>query len=248
MAVESPIPLTTGRHWIRTVSDRFGDREPNVLFRDTTRVFASGRSAEEFGDEVLSFPNPPMMLAGEIGFLLEPWFSPTPRVATGGDGRLYFAPGDAYRIDVIDAGTGDPVRRILGRPEPIPVTDALVQRAWEIEAERIADPRPGSEMEMYAKIARRRLDLPVPDARPVVGGLRASADGTLLVERDDLDPDPLASGDPAFWDVFDPAGSLRGRFVAPPELRVVGYGNDRLLAVERDDLGVQYVVVYRLAR
>jgi len=232
--------------WVRTVSNTFGSGELNVLFQDTTRVYASTASMTEFGPEVLAYPNTIGMLAGELGFLFEPFYASRPVLSVGGDGNLYYSPGDEYRVDILDAATGAEQRRIVARATPIPVTDAMVQEAWRREQERLDDPRPGSETEMVAKVAHLRLDLPVPEARSFVGRLLPSPDGALLVDRDDLDPDPLESGDPTTWDVLGPDGTLEGRFATAPNVSVVGYDRGRVLAVERDDLGVQYVVVYRL--
>ena len=237
--------MSAGTTWIRERTSPFVEGRTDVLYRDTTRLYTSD-TPEEFGELVLAYEGPEQMVTGQIGFVMRPFFGAYPVFNVGRDGRIYHSPAADYRVDVVDAETGAPVRRIVGFPERLPVTDGMVQRAWDIDRERYADPRPGSEAEMYAEVAARRLDLPVPEFRPVVRRLVPAADGSLLVGREDLDPDPLETGDATFWDVLDSDGGLVGRFTAAPEIRVMGFHDGRVLALERDDLGVPYVTIYRL--
>jgi len=239
---------SAGPHWVRRRSPRRTEMPQfNVLERDTSYLHAADPMSEEFGPQILEYPTALRMLAGEIGFFLNPFFGARPFAVPGDDGHIYFTPQDEYRIDILDAGTGAPVRRIVSTMALAPVTQEMIDVAWAREQERLKDPPPGSEAAMLAPVIGKRLELPVPEARPVVGAIEVAASGAFLIERDDLDPDPNEPGDATTWDLFSSDGSLEGRFVLPPGTRVLRFTGDRVIALETDDLDVPYVVVYRMA-
>lgn len=54
--------------------------------------------------------------------------------------------------------------------------------------------------------------------------------------------------DPPVVDVFDPTGRLTGRFTLPVPLQVLEIGQDYLLGLFRDEMGVESLRVYGLTR
>ena len=52
----------------------------------------------------------------------------------------------------------------------------------------------------------------------------------------------------ALWTVFDPTGLVLGFVETPPELVIYEIGEDYILGKVRDELGVEYVQVWRLDR
>lgn len=89
-----------------------------------------------------------------------------------------------------------------------------------------------------------RDEMEVPEYEPAFDRLLADGDGNLWARRFMAD---LLSREPPSWDVFDPAGTWLG-VVATPGGMVVNAIRDGLVAgVYRDELGVEYVTVHRLA-
>lgn len=227
-------------------SRKAGTMERNVPFRETIEVRPVEPISGELGEAVFQYEMAEMRLAGEIGFYIGPFYQASPTHALGSDGRIYWTPGDAYRIDVRDGRDGHLIRRIEADFTAPAVTDAMVDEAIDYERERVADAPPGSEGEMYEAVIGARAALPVPDTRPLFGRMYASPSGRLLALRLDLDPDPLRSGDPSTWELFDVRGVLEGRITLQGGTNVLRLLDDALLVVEQDDLGVQTFVKYGL--
>jgi hypothetical protein len=76
--------------------------------------------------------------------------------------------------------------------------------------------------------------------------LDGSGEGDLLVLRADLGYDIVDGFQTKTYDYFAPDGRFRGRFTRGPGFRVIAVEPDRILAIERDDLDVESVVLYRL--
>lgn len=54
------------------------------------------------------------------------------------------------------------------------------------------------------------------------------------------------AGESRWWTVHDSTGQVLARLTTPASLRVTQVGPDHVVGVELDDLGVEYVVVYRV--
>jgi hypothetical protein len=174
------------------------------------------------------------------------FLGPDPTAAAGGSGRIYATSGSSHEIYVFSSD-GDLLGVHRSDPEPVPLSTS--------EADRLV-----SQMVAYydsvgissmADGYQRAYDaLRAPTIRPTLGRLFVAADGSILVERVDLDPNPLpiARDDPSAWDVIDPGGRILGRLALDPGTRVEQVTASHLYVVERDELGVQYVVRYRMDR
>ena len=58
------------------------------------------------------------------------------------------------------------------------------------------------------------------DYRPVLGAMWASRDGSILVERLDLIPDPFSGEKKKQWDILGPDGRVAGKLDTPAGLTV----------------------------
>ena len=69
-------------------------------------------------------------------------------------------------------------------------------------------------------------------------------DGILWAQRFTAD---LLTREPPSWDVFDPAGTWLGVVATPGGMTVTSIRDGLVAGVYRDELGVEYVSVHRLA-
>lgn len=173
---------------------------------------------------------------------------------------------DVFYYEPLYDEPGYPLRRILRVHEAgRPVTRELIDLALEANvAEQVNTARLfGHEMPEAAIASyRSRLeevyrDMPFPDTLPF---FQAPPAGALegFVQRRALLVDELGwlwalsyKADPdqaTTWVVFDPDGRARGTVRTPPGLRVEWIGEDALLGVRIDDMGVEYVKRHRLRR
>jgi len=114
------------------------------------------------------------------------------------------------------------------------VTEQDIERAV---AQRLADEPP----ERHAMV-RAHLDaMDVPETRPAFGRLLVDAQGNLWVAEHTPYP-----AEPLTWRVFDPDGRLLGAVRVPERFQIHQIGEDWILGVWRDDLGVEYVRMYGL--
>lgn len=178
-------------------------------------------------------------------------FAPESVWAVTGDGRLVTGLNSEYSLHV--HGPAGEVTTILRRSfSRRPVTTGeiegfrgAIRRAW-VEA--------GVPAEAVGQLAQTIV---FEDAWPALARLLGGPDGSLWVQRVDpetaLDLDDFADlqtlqvGSPA-WDVFDADGRYLGVVETPVGVTPGRFVGDRLYALHMDDLGVQRVVRYRVAR
>jgi len=179
-------------------------------------------------------------------------FSPALRWTFSPLGRMFGGVSDEYRIDVF--GSDGRVLRIARSSDPVPVADG----------ERAA-------AEFHVLSAMRGLQPdwswngpPIPDQKPAFRELFAGKDGRIWVllhtaarpapERA-ADPAPGEPTPPVPWleptlfDVFEPDGTYLGQVSAPDGFRTTPppvFGPQHVWAVVEDELGVQYVVRFRI--
>lgn len=165
---------------------------------------------ERGGRPIMTFPRP---------------YGPSPSLAIGPDGTIYFTRGDAYRIQVLDP-SGDTVRVLRREIQPRPLTEEEREAALDDIAERY---------EQAGAIAPPRID--IPEIRPVIARLAADPAGNLWV----LNP-PEPSWRSFEWWVHDPEGRYLGA-VAAPTMNVMHIGEELMAGVTWDELGVQRVKV-----
>ncbi len=185
----------------------------------------------------------------------------TPRLSWGvlPDGTVAFSDSTTYAVKIAAAGKG--VARILTRPfPPEPVTDRLIKAEKDRRLKRLAatpdDELGGSRTVINGQVVasdpkerrkKRRKD--IEDLQffsevPVIRDLHASWNGMIWVRRRGEEPN---SNGPI--DVLDTAGRYVGSYRTGATGIPDAFGPDGLVAfIERDELGVETVVVKRAPR
>lgn len=136
----------------------------------------------------------------------------------------------AYEIKIY-ATDGSLVRLVRRDGDPEKPTRAEQDDYWERRyADRPADQRANSLREAKA------MDL--VDAYPAFSRILADGVGDLWIQERWS----------TVWTVFDADGRVRGLVEVPSGLRVFEIGEDYLLGMARDDLGVEYVQLWSLSR
>ena len=92
---------------------------------------------------------------------------------------------------------------------------------------------------------RRRYweSLGVPETRPAYGDLKVDRDGNLWIAEYVVPDQPARR-----WVVFGPDGSVKGLVLVPARFTVYDIGRDWIVGVWRDELDVEHVQMYELAR
>lgn len=163
-----------------------------------------------------------------------PPFARLPLSAASGD-RLFVATQDVPQVDVY-THDGTLTRIIRTGHAMVPRTSqhtaAWIDRSLEgLPADRQRDQR-----EMLSGI-------PGPDLIPPYGDMLIDSSGNLWLQ--DYDDRLAYTGD---WNVYRPDGRFIARIRLPAGIKVYDIGSDYVLGVERDDLDVEHVRVYRLDR
>lgn len=150
--------------------------------------------------------------------------------------RLYL--GDSERPEIRVLTPEGRVVRIIRLPsEQIPVSNE--------ELEREIDRRTRSA-EKQGVMDRERLVLsaaPSPDVFPFFGELFIDKQGFLWLEDLRRGPDARIR-----YRIFGPEGGMLGSVAVPEDLGFLEIGEDYILGVRTDDLGVEYVDMYQLER
>lgn len=172
-----------------------------------------------------------------------------PTHAVDGQGRVFVHDGRRYVIDVIDP-EGRLVRRIRRTHEPVPIVSAALDGFRE--KVRTFYDTSSVTYELSRALDNARLDLPIPSELPALGRMFASREGGLWVERPDLVGDPVrlefrVDGPPeTFWDIFAPSGEFMGTVELPESFGPAAVTGEQVIGVTTDELGVEYVVRYRV--
>ncbi|MCY3705008.1 MAG: hypothetical protein OXH08_05805 [Gammaproteobacteria bacterium] len=161
-------------------------------------------------------------------------FGARPLRAIVGD-RLAVASGPAPEVAVHGAGSALEARYRIAR-ERVPVTEPDVGRVIESFVEI------GPEPEAVWRQWRDEMDVPAHE--PAFDRLLADRDGNLWARRFMAD---LLTREPPSWDVFDPAGTWLGVVATPGGMTVTSIRDGLVAGIYRDELGVEYVSVHRLA-
>jgi hypothetical protein len=156
-----------------------------------------------------------------------------------------------YAIDLLRRGGR--VLRIAKDVEPVSVTSE----------ERAAEEDRVSRAMRRLVPSWRWNGPPIPQTKPILRRLYAGEDGRIWAllhqpgERvADREPDPDGGSpvpqfrEPIVFDVFEPDGRYLGRVAAPAAFSIGPrpiFRGDNVWSTERDELGVQYVVKYRIA-
>lgn len=162
-------------------------------------------------------------------------FAKTPQ-GTVSPNYFFFSAQDQYQVEAYDP-SGKLVRLIRLEVEPIPVTTADGERHIESIVEQVGSP------EQEAGIRAQLGSLPLPDVFPPHGRLIADGMDFLWVEDFQRPGHENRS-----WNIFDPEGALVGRVALPERFNPTEIGADYVLGLGWDEMNVEYVKMYGLAR
>jgi len=179
----------TGRASFYTESFPQGELPMNEVYRDRTVVRLFDRTTGEPGAEVFRYPKQPRLPDPEARMVLTPiLLSVEPLFMWGSDGHLYYSPNDAYRLDVIDAATGEPQVRVVVALDLPPVTPEMVDEQIERDRERLwgAEERGDDNLRLYLAL-QERSKLPAGEIRELTNSMRMAEDGRFMMIRGDLD-------------------------------------------------------------
>lgn len=146
---------------------------------------------------------------------------------------------DGQTPEIREYDTDGRLRRIFRVHTPARAVTERMTNAW-FESRAAQDPRfSGSEW----RAGFESDGLRVPDSLPVFGSLIVDASGFLWAELYQWEPST-----PPVWVVFDSQGRARGTVQTPLGLEIHDIGDDSVVGVWRDSLGVEYVRQHHLSR
>jgi hypothetical protein len=166
------------------------------------------------------------------GVMNTPPFARNTSTTIRGD-RVVVGPQNRFELLEMDPeGTLHRVVRIPGREEAVGPEDLEEYIQGRL---RTAPP------ERHPGIRRSLESMPLPKTMPPYGAILGDDAGNLWVGEWAMYPETAVS-----WEVFDPTGAWLGTVRFPPRFDPRDIGDDWILGVERDELDVDYVVVYPL--
>ncbi len=159
-------------------------------------------------------------------------------IATVSPRYFYFSDQSRYEIEVYE-DSGALVRLIRLEQEPVAVTPEDGERYIQDMVEGSA----GDNPEQASAIRAFLRDLPLPETFPPHGELRGDyADGLWVQDFQRPGAENRA------WNVFDDTGVLVGRVTLPERFNPLQIEADYILGLGWDEMGVEYVRLYDLAR
>ena len=161
-------------------------------------------------------------------------FSPRPLRTILGD-RLAVASGPAAEVSIHDRDGSLAARYRIARDSE-PVTESDIGQVIESLVE--IGQGPAAVWRQW----RDRMDIPAEE--PAFDLLLADEEGHLWAQR--FLADPLTRESPT-WDLFDSTGTWLGAVATPGGLIVTAIREGLVAGIFRDELGVEYVTVHRIA-
>ena len=213
----------------------FGPGEMSGVVRDTAPFLRFGPDGRLL-DSIGRWPSWEYYVQGDRSSV---WASSLPfgRTTLSAVTRTGFWVGatDRYEIERRDS-TGVLAMIVRATRPARAVTPEDVER---VKADRLED----ADENWRRRQERMFREMPIPSTLPAFAALQTDPDGNLWV-LDTFTP----SDSVRRWAVFAPDGLLRGTVETPPSVRVLEIGRDYVLGTWEDELGVQYVRMYRLER
>lgn len=154
--------------------------------------------------------------------------------------RVAVGATDRYRIDVYGPG-GDLLRVVRGPGGARPLEEEVVD-AWL--AEKLAEVDDPASRKRYRRAADPSV---LPDSLPAFESLLLDVAGRLWVREHRAPGTPRPDGT-ARWSVYDRRGRRLGTVEMPARLEPFEIGDDYVVGLWRDELGVEHVRVYGLEK
>lgn len=175
-------------------------------------------------------------------------FAPEPMWTTLTDGRIATGRNSEYRIEI---RTGDGrLERVVRRTfERRPFSQVDRRAVRELIRESLQDQGPSPATDQLLR------SMEYADHYPVFASLFGGPQGTLWVRHakdasslapKDMSPLDVRAFGASYYDVFDPEGRFLGTMEAPDQFEPLHTRGRHIYGVQRDELGVQYVVRLRL--
>jgi hypothetical protein len=202
--------------------------------RDTLRIVPVDLTNGSVGVPVVEAPSGLLRDIPGMDGAVAQWNGPQAEAAMRRDGEIYVVDGSEYRIDVYSP-SGQFSKSIRAAVKRIPV------RGEDFEAGLAG---------MRSTLGFNEIkELGYPEVRPVSGRLFVAPSGRLIMNRRDLSSIPMWGERSPFWETWDLLGSngrVLGRFTTDQRILPEVLTDERLYAIVRDELDVQYVVRYRI--
>ena len=200
------------------------------------------------GESIVTYLRSPDEVQLSPGTSVNPAFSRSVDHGVDQDGQVYLSNGMDYEMSVYS--TEGVLRRVITMDvDRIPITDAMIEEVRRKAIENCQRPARRRMCERPGGYLERGLPAIIANANrehlPVFATFLVAPDGHLLVLRADLGWDQ-ASGAPRNYDLLSPEGRFLGRIDIPVSFRPLLVTDQRLLGIWRDELGVQYIVKYRV--
>ena len=202
------------------------DLEWAVLDVDGTRDVSLGEFPA-FEDWAVTMPD------GSIGEQTHPFGRTT--VGTLWGNLLAIGVQDSYEIKAFGPD-GSLIRIVRRDGDPGETTQAELD---EYFARQVA----GRPAEVQSRMLNMVRDMPLVESYPAFEEIAGDRAGYLWVREYRM----FGEGDPV-WTVFDPEGRVQGLVETPSGLTVFEIGEDHVVGLGEDELGVEYVQVWGLDR
>ena len=155
--------------------------------------------------------------------------------------QVAIAPNDTYEIRVF--GLDGTLKRIVRRDH-----DLVASTEAHIDAEiedRVARRPEEERAERRRELREDFQQIPLPETFPAFAEATADLVGHLWVREHEL---PGEGGAGPVWTVFDPEGRVLGFVETPGGLDIYEIGEDYILGLATDEVGVEYIQVWSLER
>ena len=219
-------------------------REPTVPQEVRYLDPASGALSEA----IITYDREPDMVEMSSGGSVTPAFARFVDHGVDREGNVYLSDGMDYEVSVYSA-EGVLRRTVRMDVEPVPVTDDMLDEVRRTAIERCRLParrrlceRPGGYLDTGLPAVLANANRQVP----AFSRFLVAPDGHLLIRRVDLVWDQAEEGDPRPYDLISPDGRFLGRVEIPADFRPLILRDGRVFGTVSDELGVPYIVKYRL--
>lgn len=227
----------------RTASPPRVVRLPSTLLR----FDADGDGVRSMGD----FPGTEYFEGEAFAVRRLPWARTSLFAPLGS--RTVVGTNDTYEIRIL--GPSGALETIIRRRSPPTLIDPTAERA---ERERLRDARRaeravglrGMPDSLFAVISASEeklfSEIPFPPSYPAYDALLVDRGGDLWVK--DVDPTADTDSSHTRWTVFAPDGRVYGVVVLPERFTPYDADRERVIGVQTDVMGVNFVRAYALAR
>jgi hypothetical protein len=220
----------TGRAWAIEILSRYfvsGSVQAMPFQRRTTILH--DRRANVIAPSFVRIDSTPQVIpsgdASGTRLPVRPPFAPTPAIAVDATGRFFASSGRTRTVAILD------VKGV--RVGDIAFTDSAAVRTAEQRARLVDQWNVRYRAVWPDSLRARAIALDDGGRGAVLGRLLAAPSGALLVQRRDVEENPLARDAERLFDVVSESGRIRGRLRVPAGTNVEGFTGDLVLLLRR---------------